>query len=374
MDADPAAPAVLARLGGRIGAFHVQHHPVHRPFRVEQVLRRAHLYVAAGGADSTASSTRVASWSMLRTRRSRSGPAPPSAMKRASPGAQARQGILGHIRHHLQRARAHDASQQLAAAQPVALAQVRITVAQPAGAWRFQAVARRFAVHRDLLRLRLGLALAAPASRVAIRDRSRRRRTAAPVAASAPGFARRWRPAKACPARKRPHGPAARAPRPAGRGQSRRFRRMQRPLLARLQQAAAAHRHGPGREGTSTIRISSSALQRAPAAADSAALPPCADLGPQGTGDEPHDFHQEKKDAQGLDEEVIDQGRDAQEQDQAVDPGGPGEQDQSARRAAGKCSGAGSPSANSRSRRSQRASAKARACRFGICRKSDSRK
>ena len=314
---------------------------------------------------------------MLRTRRSRSGPAPPSAMKRAVWPAR-RRGKAS--RAHTPPPAAGPRSRRVPAARGG-------PASRPgAGPDHGRAADRRLALPGGSAPLRCPPrpaapaprpgARAAPASRVAIRDRSRRRRTAAPVAASAPGFARRWRPAKACPARKRPHGPAARAPRPAGRGQSRRFRRMQRPLLARLQQAAAAHRHGPGREGA---QHDQDQQQRAPAGAPAArdgraALPPRADLGPQGTGDEPHDFHQEKKDAQGLDEEVIDQGRDAQEQDQAVDPGGPGEQDQPAPPRGGKCSGAGSPSANSRSRRSQRASAKARACRFGICRKSDSRK
>ena len=285
MDADPAAPAVLARLGGRIGAFHVQHHPVHRPFRVEQVLRRAHLYVAAGGADSTAScSTRVASWSMLRTRRSRSGPAPPSAMKRAVAGA----GAARHPRAHTPPPAAGPRSRRVPAARGG-------PASRPgAGPDHGRAAGRRLALPGGSAPLRCPPrpaapaprpgARAAPASRVAIRDRSRRRRTAAPVAASAPGFARRWRPAKACPARKRPHGPAARALGRRGRGQSRRFRRMQRPLLARLQQAAAAHRHGPGREGTQHDQDQQQrAPARAPAAADSrAALPPCADLGPQG--------------------------------------------------------------------------------------------
>ena len=285
MDADPAAPAVLARLGGRIGAFHVQHHPVHRPFRVEQVLRRAHLYVAAG-ADSTAScSTRVASWSMLRTRRSRSGPAPPSAMKRAVWPAR-------------RRGKASSGTYATTAAGPrsrrVPAARGGPASRPGAGPDHGRAAGRRLALPGGSAPLRCPPrpaapaprpgARAAPASRVAIRDRSRRRRTAAPVAASAPGFARRWRPAKACPARKRPHGPAARAPRPAGRGQSRRFRRMQRPLLARLQQAAAAHRHGPGREGTQHDQDQQQrAPARAPAAADSrAALPPCADLDHRG--------------------------------------------------------------------------------------------
>ncbi|MNI51712.1 hypothetical protein D3C73_1064510 [compost metagenome] len=67
-----------------------------------------------------------------------------------------------------------------------------------------------------------------------------------------------------------------------------------------------------------------------------AAAHPHFHFAPDRQHDEPADFHHEQEDAQDLEEVVIDQQRDGQEQEEAIDPGGIGKDDeQRARRAVG---------------------------------------
>ena len=160
MDADPAAPAVLARApGGADRRFHVQHHPVHRPFRVEQVLRRAHLHIAAGG--RTAPLPAARGWRPGRCC-ARADPGPVgAAIGDEAPSRRA--GAARHPRAHTPPPAAGPRSRRVPAARGPSQSPWRRSGSRsrsrPApGASR--AVARRFAVHRDLLRLRLGLALA----------------------------------------------------------------------------------------------------------------------------------------------------------------------------------------------------------------------
>ncbi|MCY1262691.1 hypothetical protein D9M70_109790 [compost metagenome] len=121
---------------------------------------------------------------------------------------------------------------------------------------------------------------------------------------------------------------------PAGRVdalQQRRIGREHAELLLRPRHADGGHLGAPGQGEQQQEQRQHAPEQPSTAARDvGAGVQPIAQFAQHRQGDEPGDFHGEQEDSQQLEEEQVDRHGDAEEQHQAVDPGGDGEADQQA--------------------------------------------